>query len=189
MWFAWVAVWIAVIAIGVGFAASYEVTPGAQAAAPARWPADSPLPRVPHRGTIVMFVHPRCTCTRASLTELAAIMGTAANDATAVVAFLHPEGASQDWEHTDTWATAGELPRTTRYVDRDGREATRFGARTSGHVVVYDADGTLVFEGGITASRGHPGDNIGRRSVLAHVTHTGTSEHVHDVFGCALEDR
>ena len=48
----------------------------------------------------------------------------------------------------------------TRIVDR-GAEANLFGAATSGQTMVYDPGGRLRFSGGITAARGHYGDNVG----------------------------
>lgn len=53
--------------------------------------------------------------------------------------------------------------------DRDGAELSRFGFRTSGDTRLYAPDGALVFHGGITASRGHEGDNPGQSAVLAAV--------------------
>jgi hypothetical protein len=49
--------------------------------------------------------------------------------------------------------------------DEDGAEAARFGAATSGQVLVYGRDGALVFSGGITAARGHFGDNEGSKAI------------------------
>ena len=40
-------------------------------------------------------------------------------------------------------------------------------SKTSGQVVVYDAKGALLFSGGITAARGHMGDNAGRDRITA----------------------
>ena len=51
--------------------------------------------------------------------------------------------------------------------------------------VVYDRSGTLIFSGGITGSRGHVGDNHGKRAVLAHPLATA-GEQRHDVFGCGM---
>jgi hypothetical protein len=46
----------------------------------------------------------------------------------------------------------------------------------------------LQFSGGITASRGHSGDNLGRSAVVALVT-TGESATNHtSVYGCSLHN-
>lgn len=82
-----------------------------------------------------------------------------------------------------------DAPATTRFiVTSDRGEARRFGARTSGFVVVYDAVGALRFSGGITVTRGHIGHNLGHVLVdeLVHGLRNGTFQT--PVFGCSLEE-
>jgi hypothetical protein len=71
-------------------------------------------------------------------------------------------------------------------VDVGGAEASRFGARTSGYVLLYDASGKLTFQGGITGSRGHAGENIGRRTLQRILDAEPGPMHEHAVYGCAL---
>ena len=55
--------------------------------------------------------------------------------------------------------------------------------------LVYDVDGRLRFAGGITGSRGHEGDNLGLREVLAIIQGRSTSNTlVNSVYGCPLAD-
>jgi hypothetical protein len=72
--------------------------------------------------------------------------------------------------------------------DVDGTEARRFGALTSGQVVVYDADGRLRFSGGITPARGHAGDNAGRSAIIALLEGASSASVETPVFGCSLLD-
>jgi hypothetical protein len=164
------AMWFAAVGAGIYALASYETTAGETAAAPMTWPATSRLPRG-DGFTVVMFLHRECPCSRASLAELDAVRGRA----TIVIVFDAAGG--------EMWERAGRM-RATRVVAGD--EAARFGAKTSGHTLVFDASGTLRFAGGITTSRGHVGENVGRLAVervLAGAA--GPSDHA--VFGCALE--
>ncbi len=149
---------------------------GAADPPPLRWPAESAIPRLPDTATVVLFAHPDCPCTRASLAELAAVADTAQARAVISVVFA---------DH-DSGGAAG-VPGAHAVVDHDGDEARRFGARTSGFVVVYDATGARRFAGGITAERGHVGDNIGRHAVLDAIF-ARPGESTHPVFGCALTD-
>ncbi len=76
-------------------------------------------------------------------------------------------------------------------IDERGEAAKRFGARTSGLFFVYDADGRLRFRGGLTAARGHEGDNAGLEAAVATVrgeTPETSSAGIarSPVFGCAL---
>jgi hypothetical protein len=47
------------------------------------------------------------------------------------------------------------------FADVGGAEAERFGAVTSGAVMLFDTTGKRLFAGGITTSRGHEGDSAG----------------------------
>jgi hypothetical protein len=103
-----------------------------------------------------------------------------------VVAFIRPAGVEAGWERTNTWKSAETMLGVTAFVDVGGEEAARFGAATSGTVVLFDESGTLVYSGGITASRGHQGDNAGRRRVLAFLRAECPDANRSDVFGCPL---
>jgi hypothetical protein len=71
--------------------------------------------------------------------------------------------------------------------DREGADARLFGAFTSGQTFLYNPGGRLLFNGGITASRGHSGDNIGRDGIVA-LLHGGTfAQNVTPAFGCSLK--
>jgi hypothetical protein len=180
--------WVCLLLVGINWISEYKSAPGERGAAPLEWPAQSTLSRHAGQSTLVMFVHPKCSCSRASLSELDAIMNPERQDASAFVVFLRPAGVENDWERTDTWDKAQRIPHTTRVLDHDGVEAKRFGARTSGHVVLYGPDGRLRFSGGITGSRGHAGDNVGRQTVLALLASIPTPQHDHAVFGCPIDN-
>ena len=69
----------------------------------------------------------------------------------------------------------------------DRREADRFGVVVSGSTLLYAADGTLLFRGGLTIARGHEGRGPAHDRILALVD--GHSNHATaPTFGCALED-
>jgi hypothetical protein len=70
--------------------------------------------------------------------------------------------------------------------DLNGALARRFGAETSGYVLLYDAGGRLLFRGGITAGRGHAGDNAGMSAVVALVRGESISQAQTPVYGCSL---
>jgi hypothetical protein len=74
-------------------------------------------------------------------------------------------------------------------VDPEGLEAGRFGAETSGHTLLYGTDGRLLFSGGLTASRGHAGENVGESAIIALVNHQTPLRSQTLVFGCALTQR
>jgi hypothetical protein len=184
------AVLVWAFAVGAGFEMvwRYQSTPGVTAEAPRVWPGSTLVTPEAGRSTLIMFVHPRCTCTRASLAELARIMERAGGSVSASVLFFRPGGVDDRWEETPTWKAAHEIAGVRVLIDRDGAEATRFGAYTSGHLLLYAPDGQLEFGGGITRSRGHVGSNDGEGSVLALLTGADEALHEHAVYGCSFQD-
>jgi hypothetical protein len=145
----------------------FDNRPGIGARAPAQWPANSILARSPGRPTLVLLAHPQCDCTRASLDELGEALARAGTRPETYVLFLKPEEFSNGWEQTDSWRQAAAIPHVTVVRDDSGLEARRFGAATSGQTLLYDASGNLLFSGGITAARGHAGDNAGRSELVS----------------------
>ena len=186
LWVAIGVVWLIAVAGGMRVLWSYGNTPGTASDPPAKWPMQSQIRRTAGLPTIVVMGHPKCPCTRATIGELAVMMTRLHNRATAVVVFVRPHGTPDGWDDTDLRRSAAEIPGATVMSDLDEVEADRFNAEVSGQTMLYDAGGKLLFSGGITASRGHAGDNAGRTSIVAFVT-DGTAELSRTpVFGCAL---
>lgn len=180
-------VWVASLAAGISVLGSYANTPGAVVhAAPAEWPSSSRLSRAPGHPTLVMVLHPHCPCSKATVAELAVLMAKTPAMKTTHVLFHHPEGVAADWHRTGLWLEAAAIPGVTVSVDQHGVEARRFGIATSGHTLLYDRQARLQFSGGITASRGHAGDNVGRGSIVALLQQRPAARQVTSVFGCSL---
>jgi hypothetical protein len=180
------ALWLGVVGGGTIEMTRYSNSPGNSGQAPIAWPADSQIPSNASRPTLVMFAHPRCPCTRASLGELEVLLVQFPGQLGACVVFLKPADTITNWEKTDLWRTASAIPGVTVYTDNVGIEARRFHAETSGQTLLYDRSGTLQFQGGITLGRGHAGDNPGR-SALQELLREGDPNQVKTpVFGCSL---
>lgn len=182
------AAWLALVSVGMMVLLSYEFSPGAVANPSDRWPPNTTLKRARDMATLVMLAHPHCPCTRASLGELNRLMARLDGHLIAQVLFYEPDNSPADWRRTDLWRMAAEIPHTTAAWDLGGSEARRFGAATSGQVFVYSPQGRLVFNGGITPSRGHYGDSTGRSAIISAVTADTTTSRKGFVFGCSLLD-
>jgi hypothetical protein len=178
---------MAALCLGLRSLLSYENTPGRLGVVPQNWP-HSQIQRANDRPTLVMLAHPKCPCTRASMGELAQIMAAVHGKVSAYVLFFAPRDAGSDWADTDLRRSAAAIPGVTVLSDVDGREAQGFGAETSGHTLLFGADGRLLFSGGITASRGHAGGNDGESAIIALISHHGTARARTFVFGCSLTD-
>jgi hypothetical protein len=181
-------VWLAVVLGATAIISQYKATAGKPASAPMRWPAESRLHRSPGRSTLMMIAHPFCPCTRASLAELSKLADRLGRSVSTHVVFIRPAGASEEWEHSELWDRARTIPEAEVFADTGGLEAARFGGFTSGQVLLYASSGDLQFAGGITAARGHEGDNPGADRVLALVTKGQAELAQAPVFGCSLQD-
>jgi hypothetical protein len=181
-------VWLALVLAGSGLLWRYKTTPGAPGAPPHTWPNESRVQLAPDVPTLLLFAHPMCPCTRASLDELEVLVSRAGGGVRPYVLLVKPEDPGEDYDATRYWARAASIPGVTPRVDERGEEAARFAAATSGHVLLYAADGRLLYSGGITAARGHDGDNDGLRAILAIVGRRAPARDTQPVFGCSLVD-
>ena len=180
--------WAVLVTFGTWRMLSYELTPAAPASPVRWWPTATQLVRDPGRPTLLMFVHPGCPCSRASLAELSRLLSPRRNEVAVRILMVRPAGLEAGWEKTDLWAIAQRIEGATVLCDADGVEAQRFGARTSGETMLFAPEGRLLFDGGITASRGHEGDNAGRDIIAALIDDGGNRFRQTPVFGCALSN-
>lgn len=180
------ALWAMAVLAGLGLLTEYDTAPGAQGSPSRDWPAGSRARLDNTRPTLLMFAHPRCPCTRASIGELEQIVAGAPRAGNLQIFFRAPAEPGDDWTRTDLWEQAEAIPGAKICADPNGNEATRFGVKTSGHVLVFGTDGKLLFSGGITAARGHAGENPGRSAVSALLSGGVARAPGHSVFGCEL---
>jgi hypothetical protein len=180
--------WTIGIVAGFHWLISYQMRAGEAAPLLARWPAGAGLAFDSRQYNLVMFAHPKCPCTQASLSELEIVLTQGRGEIAATVCFIDPEDAPSDWADTSLERAARAIPGVNVVLDRDGAVTKAFGAMTSGQVVMFDRLGRGVFSGGITGARGHAGENLGRNQVLALAGGAGSLPVRTPVFGCALHD-
>ena len=177
--------WAAGIACGFTVLGRYDGTAGAPGRPPADWPTGAGLDLDPARPTLLLFAHPRCPCTPASLEQLNRLLARGGGGASITVLFYDDPALGPDWSRTDLWDTASAMQGVTVRADPLGATAQLFGARTSGQVCLYAPDGSLLFEGGLTPARGRPGDAPGFSAVHDWLLHGHGPAHA-PVFGCGL---
>jgi hypothetical protein len=173
---------------GIRALIAFDHTPGAISAVPMKWPASSGIERLADRPELLVFVHPFCTCSDATIGELAKISARQDPSTSApaiTVLFFRPRNAN--WVATSLWNKAQDLPGARVVWDGGGREAVRFGALTSGYTLLYNSRGDLLFQGGVTGSRGHAGDNYGLAELLASLDSGQPARRPSQVFGCSLQ--
>ena len=170
--------WVGGLVLGFRALVLHEITPG-RVGTPS-------IARVEaaERYRLIVFIHPHCPCTSATLTELEKLTVKLSGRMEVKAFAVIPEGKSKEWADGSNlrWLEQWCDPQ----LDYAGKGAAAYGARTSGHVVLFSPTGERLFSGGITASRGHQGANVGSDTVME-VVRTGSSKvHEAPVFGCSL---
>lgn len=179
--------WLTVTSAGLALMLRHDTTPSPVEPAPAVWPANQPLPLFSDRPTLVIFLHPKCPCSRATVAELEQLMAAPVGKVSATAVILRPASADAGWADTGIVRAAAAIPGVTTHVDVAGVEAAAFHATTSGETFVYDAQGRLRFHGGITGARGHIGDNPGLHAVQSLVLTGKSPVSETNTFGCPLQ--
>ena len=183
-----VGVWLALIAGGIWVSLEYEKTPS-KVVKPAA--LSNPLPEIlvdnAKEFRLVVFAHPKCPCTKATLSELARFL-TKNGNVSSQVFFIVPAGLKESWAQTETFAFASHIPEVEVKIDYDGALAKTFGADASGECFLLDRKAKVLFHGGITLARGHEGDNIGLDQLTAIVQRKSDITATNVVYGCGLFD-
>lgn len=184
-----VGTWIVIVILGLGMLARHEFTPAPLARAAEVWPIQMPFALDSSRSSLLIFMHPNCPCSQASMVEFARLItrvGTNVSAHVIVYSWLNEPGDSRQ---SGAWKAASILPGVMLHEDENGSLARQFNVTTSGHVLLYDRAGGLLFSGGITGSRGHSGDNAGLAAII-NLIESGSTEAqpiaTTDVFGCAI---
>jgi hypothetical protein len=181
-------VWLCVTAIGFFYLNQYANKAGTPATVASTWPVGSSLVLPNNMPTLVMFLHPMCPCSEASVAELARLLPSTLGKMRHVVLFYQPKSKTAAWTKSTLWQDVAKMPGVEIITDWDGLEADIFGSKTSGQVYVYDSNGVLAYSGGITPSRGHMGDSPGRAAILSIAKNQPNSIQTADVFGCSLKN-
>jgi len=166
--------------------ARFSSTPGEQSAAPAILPADGLGPALPiasHLPLLLVFIHPRCSCTAATLQELDRTLATVPRPLEVVLAVYDSvplRGQSSTHPGLQLHHPFRQVP------DANGQLARRFGAATSGEILLYSAKRQLLFQGGITPERAQTGDNAGIQALRTALASGHPAAAPSSVFGCPI---
>ncbi|HZW06526.1 MAG TPA: hypothetical protein VFF65_05335 [Phycisphaerales bacterium] len=185
-----IAGWCVVVAACSAALHLWSRQPGGSDSPPAVMPQSLHHYQTPGRPTLLVALHPRCPCSRATVANLQRALRAPDRRCT-VVAFIYaPRG--EVWTDTDLVARLSSLPDLQKVIDPEGAAAASLGMHTSGHVVAYNDAGVLAFTGGVTPSRGEEGDCPSLDALIGAITPSGdpaTSQSGFagaSVFGCPL---
>jgi hypothetical protein len=181
-----IAMWGCCAGVGLAVMLNYEFTAAPPADVAPQWPGGAELARDSTVPTLIVFLHPHCPCSRATLRELDCLAADCEGQFALRIVLVRPPDTNDGWEQTNLHRSAQQIPAAVVSSDAQGAEATRFGATTSGEAILYSPDGGLLFHGGLTPSRGHEGENAGRNA-LTSLIRTGQATCTQTaVFGCPL---
>jgi len=181
-----VAIWVLFTAAGLGALSFYAFTGSPPAHAAQQWPANALVALDPARPVLVLFLHPRCPCSSASIAELDRVLSRHPGAFRSYAVLTLPPGVKSGWEAGRNLEAARKLPGTALVFDRGGALALSFGARDSGTLLAYGPEGTRLFVGGITASRGHEGESLGALALTDIAVGQEPRQAESPVFGCPL---
>jgi hypothetical protein len=180
-------IWFGGMSFGFWKALDYERAATQSGSPPVQWPVSGAPQRNPTRPTLLIFIHPKCPCTRATLRELDRLLAHhQKNELTVLAIFLSSEGHPSGWEKTDLWTYACGIPGVQALADARDSWRKMFHAKSSGECLLYSPSGELRFHGGITSGRGHEGYSGSQTSLSRAIAHESTSLQRTAVFGCAL---
>src|SRR5437879_2128129 len=126
-----VGVWTLSVGLGLHALMVYKGKAGPAGHTSETWPVNEMVSLSTNKPLLVMFAHPKCPCTRASLGELELLVAQAQGQFDAVVLFSEPPDETEGWSNTATIDFARSIPGVRTVLDKDGAVAKRFGAKTS----------------------------------------------------------
>jgi len=145
----------------------------------------------PRNEQAYLLIHPRCPCSRASLTEFVGVLRKAGREGIVVFWVPNKESLSDpDWTETDLVFQAKANHSVLKVnFDPEGRICQQLGVGTSGHCLVFSDQGVLKYSGGVTASRGHQGPNNGAIAAAGALSDSSTNTFFggnYPVYGCSF---
>src|SRR4051812_15409584 len=93
-------VWGLIVGSGLLLLGEYHARPSSAGAASGSWPAESRVHFDESRPNLLLFLHPRCPCSPASVAELADVVARGRGRFTPHVVVFQPSRPSEDWGRT-----------------------------------------------------------------------------------------
>jgi hypothetical protein len=147
------------------------------------WPEGAPLTLDPARLTLLLFVHPQCRGTEATLQTLARVMERCAGHANVTIMMYEDPALLAHWKGSPIKSEAESIPGAMVREDHMGEAADFFDVATSGSALLFAPDGSLLYRGGITPGLGQAGEG----EVLQTWLIEGRGVRHEPVFGCSLQ--
>jgi len=175
--------------VGLVVLADYSSRPGNPGEMSKKVAAGQSLPEQPTAARskqVLVFYHPKCSCTVATARNLLKLIPKTRGDYR-VVAFAYcPKNQPASWIESRCTTEFRDIPGLELKLDRGGKSSQHFGVEVSGHVLVYDSEGNLIFDGGLTPYRAHEGDCRATYHLVDCLNSEANQLTSWPVFGCKL---
>ena len=102
--------WLIAVVASIAAGLLYDFRPSSTIPTLRQWPIDSRLSRVEDKPTLILFAHPRCPCTVATLEELAEILNGIDQSLTINIVFVVPTNAGAQWHRSKSVQLARQIP-------------------------------------------------------------------------------
>lgn len=179
--------WLLIVGAAFATILNFQTARGPARLGPEAWPPNTTLFLDPDRDTLVMFAHPKCPWTRASVEELSRLLSRCPGKISAQICFLQPAKFPDVWSQSELRRAAAAIPGVTVSDDLAGAQAQLFGVDTSGCVLLYNPAGRLLFKGGLVGPRG-AADDTRAKAILAITAGNELKLVQTPAYGCSLVD-
>ncbi len=178
-------VWCIAVASGFALLSLYSQRSSPESQPPRVWPEHVLLECPSGVAKLLVFIHPKCPCTSATLSELDRLIAEVGTGLQVVFLVDCPEDLRDDWMYSESTSRCRSMPQSSTVVDYDGKLAREFHATTSGFCLLY-MDRKLCFQGGLTTERGHEGESLARVAIRQLLSNGQGKNYRAPVFGCPL---
>lgn len=156
------------------------------AASEAMWPNETRIEHDDENFNLVVFVNPRCPCSR-NISDHVTFAVASTENLPAVTFAVHcPDGEPDRSAYDDTWQRIEESGVHGIFWDRGGIEAERFNVSSSGHCLLFDKNRHLLFSGGLVADKNGMPSPQGIAALRAHLSEGGNKADEFPVVGCPI---
>jgi hypothetical protein len=179
------AIWLIATTYAYSVMMRFDTRPGMAGNPPLRWPATSQVKLAKAQRTLLVFLHPKCSCSRASISQLQNLQKRLPGKFHTELVLWQPLNPSPSWNQlyrTDM----GELTGTQVITDPGGRAAALFDVHTSGYVLLYGAGGDLQYAGGLTLARAFDLEGPGIVAMEQIMAGSKTTAAHRPVYGCSF---
>ncbi len=179
----YVFVWLNLILASIYYMSNYMFKESVESQAPSVFPANNWVKLNTRKNNLVLFLHPHCPCSFATVNELKRVL--ARTDVDLSVVFIDLD-KSYDLSRQELFKQVSQIKAAKIIIDKNNVMTKAFKVYTSGTILAYNKDGGLIFQGGITAGRGEEGDNLAKNKLVQSLKCQKMSQA--QVFGCSLLD-